>query len=283
MKHDFSTREQEVAAAILAVLERSQAALAVENLRAFKDDLYAAIPDKKRQSRGITWVLMRLGLLLAASCHDSGHVRAASDALFEAMELEDRLVGVPVYMMAEYGKTYPEEVLDFFRTAGGSGHWEVREFASSGFRRVIKSNRNVALPWLRQCAQDDSPNVRRFTSETLRPVVENRWLNDAPHPSLDILQLLYCESHPYPRTSVGNNLSDLARRNPALILSIVQELVASGNRNSYWIAHRACRNIVKKEPELVMDILEVDAYHYKDRRYYRSPDPSKDAMDTNSG
>jgi 3-methyladenine DNA glycosylase AlkC len=283
MKTDFRTQEREAAAAILADLERSQALLAVEKLGALKNDLYAAIPDKKRQSRGITWVLMRLGLLLAASCRNLGHVRSVSDALFKSMELEDRLVGVPVYMMAEYGKSYPAEVLDFFRTAGGSGHWEVREFASSGFRRVIKTNRDVALPWLRQCAQNEDPNVRRFTSETLRPVVENRWLNNAPYPSLEILRLLFCEPHPYPRTSVGNNLSDLARHNPELILSIVQELVASENRNSYWIAYRACRNMINKQPEQIMDILRVDQYHYKDRRFYLSPNHAKDPMDTNNG
>ena len=283
MKHDFSTQEEEVAAAILADLERSQVLLAVGKLDTLKDDLYAAIPDKKRQSRGITWVLMRLGLLLATSCRNLGHVRSVSEALFKNMRLENRLVGVPVYMMAEYGKTYPEEVLDFFRTAGGSGHWEVREFASSGFRRIIKTNRDVSLPWLWQCARNENPNVRRFASETLRPVVENRWLNNAPYPSLEILRLLFCEPHPYPRTSVGNNLSDLARRNPELILSIVQELVASGNRNSYWIAHRACRNMIKKQPDRIMDILRVDKYHYKDRRFYRSPNQAKDPMDTNNG
>ena len=270
MKPDFNLQGQEIAAAILNHLEESQTLLAVEKLSALKDDLYAAIPDKKRQSRGITWVLMQLGLLLAAKCGDPEHVRAASTAFFEAMELKDRLIGVPIYMMAEYGITYPEKVFDFFIKAGGSGQWEVREFAASGFRRIIKPNCDVALPWLSQCTQNENPNVRRFTSETLRPVVENRWLNDAPHPSLEILRLLFCESHPYPRTSVGNNLSDLSHRNPDLILPVVQDLVASGNKNSYWIAYRACRNMVKREPERIMDILRVDQYHYKDRNFFHN-------------
>jgi 3-methyladenine DNA glycosylase AlkC len=275
MKPDFSIQEREIAAAILADLEESRAAIAVEKLRDLKNNLYTAIPDKKRQSRGITWVLMRLGLLLTAACRDLEYVRAASLALLEAMKIEDRLVGVPIYMMAEFGKTHPEETLNFFFTTCGSGQWEVREFAASGFRRVIKTNREVALPWLNQCAKNESPYVRRFTSETLRPVVENRWLNDAPYPSLDILRPLFCEPHSYPRTSVGNNLSDLARRNPDLILSIVQELVASGNKNSFWIAYRACRNMVKKDPERIMDIFGADEYHYKDRHFYRSHHPEK--------
>ncbi|MEX1377816.1 MAG: hypothetical protein AB1Z23_10165 [Eubacteriales bacterium] len=35
------------------------------------------------------------------------------------------------------------------------------------------------------------------------------------------------------------------------------------------IAHRACRNLVKDDPERVMDALGTDEYIYKDRKYKR--------------
>ena len=80
---------------------------------------------------------------------------------------------------------------------------------------------------------------------------------------------MFRESAPYPRTSVGNNLSDLARRLPELVYGLVEELVASGDKNSYWIAYRACRNLVKQEPVRVMDLLQVDEYKYKKAVYKR--------------
>jgi len=40
-----------------------------------------------------------------------------------------------------------------------------------------------------------------------------------------------------------------------------------------WIAYRACRNLVKKEPVKVMDLLKVDEYKYKKRIYTRSGYP----------
>ena len=173
-------------------------------------------------------------------------------------------------MMVEYGKVNPNGVLEFFLQTANSEDWVVREFAAAGFRRLIKPCRTVALPWLKQVARNDNPNLRRFASETLRPVVENRWLIKEPAASLEILRLLFREAHPYPRTSVGNNLSDLSRRNPDLILAIVKELVESGDANSYWIAYRACRNLIKQNPTKVMDLLGVDEYHYKDRNFYRT-------------
>ena len=68
---------------------------------------------------------------------------------------------------------------------------------------------------------------------------------------------------------MGNNLSDLARRLPELVYELVEELVASGNKHSYWIAYRACRNLVKTEPLRVMDLLRVDEYKYKKAIYKR--------------
>ncbi len=86
---------------------------------------------------------------------------------------------------------------------------------------------------------------------------------------MSILRHLFAEPEPYPRTSVGNNLSDLAKHHPNLIYGIVDELVRSGNKNSYWIAYRACRNLVKREPLKVMDLLRVDEYRYKKRIHRR--------------
>jgi hypothetical protein len=48
---------------------------------------------------------------------------------------------------------------------------------------------------------------------------------------------------------------------------LVEELARSGDKNSSWIATRACRNFVKKEPVLVMETLGVTEYKYKNRQY----------------
>ena len=78
------------------------------------------------------------------------------------------------------------------------------------------------------------------------------------------------EPHLSLRTSVGNNLSDISRRNPELVFQLVDELVAMKDKNAYWIATRACRNLVKEYPIRVMDALEIDEYKYKNRIHKRS-------------
>jgi 3-methyladenine DNA glycosylase AlkC len=215
-------------------------------------------------------VVERISDVFVRVCGEDEAVRWTAQILFDHLGENDLLLGAPIFLMADYGQQHPSDVFPFFGGAAGSEAWVVREFAAGAFRKVIGPNKALVQTWLMQAARSADPNLRRFASETLRPVVLNRWLNQTPEYSLAVLRLMFREAHPYPRTSVGNNLSDLSRRQPELIFSLVGALVESGDKNSAWIAYRACRNLVKKQSGRVMDLLGVDEYHYKDRNYFRN-------------
>jgi 3-methyladenine DNA glycosylase AlkC len=269
MKTNFSEADVNAAAAITQDLLGGQVERGIGRLRALKDEIHAAIPEKLRIGRGITWVVERVSMLLAAQGLPDDRLREMALFIYTQLKEDDLLIGAAIFLMGEYGTRHPEDAFGFFEKAAGAGHWVVREFTAGAFRKTIGLNKDVVLPWLQKIAQNTDPNQRRFASETLRPVTYNKWLNQQPEYSLSVLRLLFKESHSYPRTSVGNNLSDLSRRQPELIFGLVKDLVASGDANSYWIAYRACRNLVKKEPQRVMDLLRVEEYHYKDRNFYR--------------
>jgi 3-methyladenine DNA glycosylase AlkC len=254
---------------ILASIDRGRIDQAIDDLKVLKSDLFAAIPEKQRQSRGITWVVEQISVLFAQVCQEDEVIFRTALILFVHLEHNDPLLGVPIFMLADCGQRHPQDVFEFFVRAAESPDWVLCEFAAGAFRKVIVPNKEIVRGWLLQCACGANPRLRRFVAETLRPVTINQWLIKEPEYSLAALRLMFHEAHPYPRTSVGNNLSDLSRRQPELIFSIVQELVDLNNRNSAWIAYRACRNLVKKDPIRVMDILGVDEYHYKDRNYIR--------------
>ena len=257
--------------AICQSLAQGQIDPAIRQLRARKDAIYAAIPEKQRIGRGITWVVQQLSAQIAAATKDDNQLQTIALLLYDHLAPDDRLLGPPIFLMAEVGSRHPEPALPFFEEVADSPDWVVREFAAGAFHQVIAAQRQAVLPWLQTTAGSPSPNLRRFAAESLRPVTVNRWLNQQPEYTLSVLRCMFREPHPYPRTSVGNNLSDLSRRQPELIFAIVAELAASADPNSYWIAYRACRNLVKKEPARVLDLLGVDEYHYKDRNFYRKP------------
>lgn len=269
MSSSFSPFELQAARTAADLLLGGQVQPGIGELRQLKDAIHAAIPPKLRIGRGITWVVERLGDLLAAVCAEERQEKTLVETLFIHLEAGDHLLGVPIFLMGHYGLSHPAEVLPFFEQAADLPDWVGREFAQGAFRPLITPHTEFVLPWLRQMVVSKSPNQRRFASETLRPVTTNQWLTRQPEVSLSVLRLLFREPHPYPRTSVGNNLSDLSRRQPELIFQVVAELVSMGDKNSFWIAERACRNLVKKHPQRVLDVLGVDEYHYKDRKFYR--------------
>ena len=141
------------------------------------------------------------------------------------------------------GLTIIPKCSPYFETAATSAEWDVREFAQMFFRKFIKKYPVEMKAYFLRLVSSEDANIRRFVGETLRPVQENQWFYQQPEYPLSILRHLFQERSPYPRTSVGNNLSDLARRLPELVYDLVVELVASGDKNSYWIASRACRNL----------------------------------------
>jgi 3-methyladenine DNA glycosylase AlkC len=268
MKTDFSKAEVSAATAITQDFLEGQVERGIERLRALKNEVHAAIPEKLRIGRGITWVVERVSMMLAAQTISDETLQELASSIYAQLKEDDLLIGVAIYLMAEYGVQHPLKTFGFFETAAGAEHWVVREFTAGAFRKVIERNQDVVLPWLQKMAQESNPNRRRFASETLRPVAYNKWLIHQPEYSLSVLRMLFKEAHPYPRTSVGNNLSDLSRRQPELVFGLVRELVATGDANSYWIAYRACRNLVKQDPQRVMNLLRVEEYHYKDRNFY---------------
>lgn len=242
---------------------------AVDKMPDVLADLYAAIPDNKRISYGRVHTIKVLSEYLFKSLSAcQADIYGIACSLFENSEHE-WVRGIALGILSLYGQTNFTAVLPWFIQGAVSDNWDLREFAQMFFRRLIKAHPEDARQWLAQQAESPDPNLRRFVSETLRPVQENRWFHKQPDFPLSVLRKLFRESAAYPRTSVGNNLSDHARRNSELVFELVVELVSSGDKNSHWIATRDCRNLVKTEPIRVMDLLGVDTYKYKTRVYHR--------------
>jgi 3-methyladenine DNA glycosylase AlkC len=262
--------KQNIQRNVLEYFEIEKPHSAIANIPAILDEMYNNIPDSKRISIGRYTTVKILGEYLFDAFLEKGFpVLRIGSEICQSSE-DHRAVGVGLSILSLYGMEDYERILPVFEAAARSDHWELREFAQGFFRKIIKKYSQEIHDYLLQLVKSDDPNLRRFVSETLRPVVENQWLYKNIDYSLSVLRHLFRESHPYPRTSVGNNLSDIARRNPELVYDLVAELVAMQDKNATWIAARACRNLVKKDPIWVMDLLGVDEYNYKNNVYIRS-------------
>ncbi len=244
----------------------------VNELESLIELFRADIPEKKKISYGRYSIIKEMGLqLYPLLVEQNVEVYNFAAKIFEYKDHDQFVRSLAVQLISIYGleKNNLKVVLPIFEQAAIDENWEIRECSAGFIRKLIKEHFFEMRKWYFEKVESENPFLRRFASELIRPVADNKWFRENPDFCFSVLGKLYAEAKPYPRTSVGNNLSDWARIDKEKVYQIVEMLLNSKNKNSYWIAYRACRNLVKTEPIRVMDILKVDEYKYKRRIHYR--------------
>lgn len=124
--------------------------------------------------------------------------------------------------------------------------WSSAEFAVRPFLlRYPERMHAQMLTWSRH----DSPMVRRLSSEGIRPRLP--WgmgvpmLKRDPSPILPILENLKNDPAETVRRSVANNLNDIAKDHPELVLDLAARWLGH-SRETDWIVRHACRGLLKK-------------------------------------
>lgn len=120
------------------------------------------------------------------------------------------------------------------------------EFAVRPF--IIKDQMR-ALETMKGWAKSDNLHLRRLASEGCRPRLP--WamalsnLKTDPTPILPILEILKEDPEVYVQKSVANNLNDISKDHPELVLDICEKWYGQ-NRQTDWIVKRACRSLLKQ-------------------------------------
>lgn len=151
------------------------------------------------------------------------------------------------WVFADYVATYGLEdwevsipALEQF-TRHMSAEFAVRPFIVRYGRRML----DQMLIW----ARSEDPALRRLASEGSRPRLP--WgialnaLKADPAPLLPILEQLYRDPNEGVRRSVANNLNDIAKDNPEVVIDLLRRWSTDGNSQTQWIVNHALRTLVK--------------------------------------
>lgn len=125
-------------------------------------------------------------------------------------------------------------------TSASSSEFAIRPFLLMDSKRTMKQ--------LTQWALHPNEHLRRLASEGCRPRLP--WaealpmFKENPQPVLDLLELLKDDSSLYVRKSVANNLNDISKDHPELVLNLAENWLGT-NEKTNWIVRRACRTLIK--------------------------------------
>lgn len=205
-------------------------------IAAVMDETWDALPLKARTRR----ISKNLGIFLP------NDYESALDILYA---IADSCVGFPYLFfpdfVAVYGKAEKHwelsmNALETF-TQKSSSEFAVRSFILSDPERVMRR----MTTW----AEHANEHVRRLSSEGCRPRLP--WgealamFKKNPAPVLSILELLKADPSLYVRKSVANNLNDIAKDNPALVLETAHRWIGI-KPDTDWILRHGCRTLIRK-------------------------------------
>ena len=163
-------------------------------------------------------------------------------------EEDDSLSGFAAWpvidYIAEYGMDFPEAALNALEnlTSLFSAEFAIRPFIVQHF--------DITYPRLFSWCDHPSEHVRRLASEGIRPRLPwgmqlKAFIHD-PEPIFPILETLRFDESDYVVRSVANNLNDISKDHPDLVISKMKSWKKTDNGKTDWIIKHATRSLVKQ-------------------------------------
>jgi 3-methyladenine DNA glycosylase AlkC len=238
---------------LAADLARVHAALPVQR---FVDDACAGLDALQLLDRG-RHIARALAKHLPPSYPDAVGVLVQSLGPEHA---GDELVGVGMapFFYLPHTIFVAEHGLDHFETSMQAQYELTKRFsAESSIRPYIARYPEQTLERLYTWAHDPNPHVRRLVSEGTRlrlpwaPRVA--WLDENPERVLVLLDLLKDDDASLVRRSVANNLNDLGKAHPQLLMRTCKAWLRDASSERRKLVEHALRGAVKRgEPEALL-------------------------------
>lgn len=236
--------------------------------------------------------ISRLGQTIQAS-HAAFDTHAFQQAVFaegwDDLELKARMSRIRESVQQTLGLPYADaikalwtpvqafgsyEAMFFpeFIQAYGTGDWATSlpalawftQFSSSEFavRPFIELDSLRMMTQMLKWADDDNYHVRRLASEGCRPRLP--WapalpaFKQDPSPIWPILEKLKRDEQDYVRRSVANNLNDISKDHPDLVLQWCQRNIGQ-HPHTDWIIKHACRGLLKASHPMALALFDYQA------------------------
>lgn len=138
---------------------------------------------------------------------------------------------------------------DWDTAMAGLEHFTKYSSSEFAIRPFILRDAKRAMTQMAAWASHENYHVRRLASEGCRPRLP--WamalpdFKRDPSPILPILGTLKNDPTDYVRRSVANNLNDIAKDHPEIVLKIAKEWLGQ-SKETDWIVKHACRTLLKQ-------------------------------------
>jgi 3-methyladenine DNA glycosylase AlkC len=139
-------------------------------------------------------------------------------------------------------------------------HELTRRFSAEfAIRPFLISYPARTLDRLHEWTDDEDPHVRRLVSEGSRPRLpwgqRLQFLVDDPTPVLPLLEKLRDDPEEYVRRSVANNLNDIAKDNPDVVVDVCRRWLKGASKEREKLVKHALRSLIKQGHPGALEVL----------------------------
>jgi len=155
--------------------------------------------------------------------------------------------------------------LDDFKTSFKAlEHFTINSTAEFAIRSFILKDENKTMNQMILWAKSPNEQIRRLSSEGCRPKLPwsyflQNFINN-PSKILQILDILQNDESMYVKKSVANNLNDICKNHPNIVINIAKKWYGQ-NEHKNWIIKHACRTLLKSGNQ---EVLEIFGYKKRD-------------------
>ena len=147
------------------------------------------------------------------------------------------------YFLAEHGGDNFDIVM--------RANYEITKRATSEFsiRTPLRDQTEATLQVLDMWAKDDNVHVRRLVSEGTRPRLpwsfRLKKFQEDPTAVITLLEILKDDPVEYVRRSVANNLNDIAKDHPDVVVDVARRWWGDADKNRQRLIRHALRTLIK--------------------------------------
>ena len=183
----------------------------------------------------------------------------------EAISIIDKVTtkydGFCKYCFSDFVEVYGQDDENLDISIDALGRYTQYFSSELAIRSFIIKHEERMMAQMYAWSKHENEHVRRLASEGCRPQLP--WgqvltsFKKDPTPILPILEQLKADPSPYVRNSVANNLNDISKTHPDLVIKLVKEWYGK-NEYTDWVVKHACRTLLKKGNR---EVLAIFGYH----------------------
>ncbi len=156
---------------------------------------------------------------------------------------------------------------DFESSIGALEVFTLDSSSEFAIRQFILKYEDKTMQQMKLWAKSSNEHIRRLASEGCRPrlpwAVALPRFKSNPSKVFEIIELLKNDPSKYVQKSVANNLNDISKDNPELVIEFVKNNLGV-SKELDWICKHASRTLLKKGDKEILELFSFGKSHHVD-------------------